>query len=61
MLITHLHYMDNCKDAISLYERAFQTKAETIITSKRYGSTELDAENRVAHAVMYQPGPRCKI
>jgi len=58
MLIPHLHYMDNCKDAISLYERAFQTKAETIITSKQYGSTELDAEDRIAHAVMYIHGQK---
>lgn len=58
MLIPHLHYMDNCKDAISLYERAFQTKAETIITSKQYGSTETDAENRIAHAVMYIHGQK---
>lgn len=58
MLIPHFHYMNNCKNAISLYERAFQTKAETIITSKQYGSTELDAENRIAHAVMYIHGQK---
>lgn len=58
MLIPHFHYTDNCKDAISLYERAFQTKAETIITSKQYGSTETDAENRIAHAVMYIHGQK---
>lgn len=58
MLIPHYHYIDNCKDAISLYERTFQTKAETIITRKQFGSTEHDAENRIAHAVMYIHGQK---
>ena len=52
MLIPHFHFTGNCKDAITLYERAFQTKVETIITNKQYGSIEPDAENHIAHAVM---------
>ena len=56
MLIPHFHFTGNCKDAITLYERAFQTKVETIITNKQYGSIEPDAENHIAHAVMYIHG-----
>ena len=30
MLIPHLHFCGNCAEAIDLYERAFNTKVETI-------------------------------
>jgi len=30
MLIPHLHFCGNCKEAIDLYERAFKTKSEYI-------------------------------
>ncbi len=30
MLIPHLHFCGDCKEAIALYEKAFHTKAETI-------------------------------
>lgn len=58
MLIPHLHFTGNCKDAITLYERAFNIKAETIISSLEYGSNEPDADKTIAHAVMYIHGQK---
>ena len=58
MLIPHFHFTGNCKEAIAFYETAFNTKAQTVITSREYGSTEPDAENRIAHAVMYIHGQK---
>jgi len=43
MIIPHLHFIGTCKEAIELYERAFQTKTETIF---------LNDDGRVSHAVM---------
>lgn len=34
MIIPHLHFSGCCKEAIALYEKAFGTKAETVITSE---------------------------
>lgn len=50
MLIPHLHFSGNCRDAISLYEKAFDTKAETIIFNRQYDPACDD--NGIAHAVM---------
>ena len=53
MLIPHLHFCDNCEEAIAVYEKAFHTKAENIVYSRDYASGEYsDDSNRIAHAVM---------
>jgi PhnB protein len=44
MLIPHLHFCGNCKEAIDLYERAFKTKVETI--------DYMSDGKKIAHAAM---------
>jgi len=44
MLIPHLHLYGDCKEAISLYEKAFHTKAETDI--------DYAPDGKIAHARM---------
>jgi PhnB protein len=50
MLIPHLHFNGNCKQAIAFYESAFGTKAEHIVY-QHDTSPECDQE-KIAHAVM---------
>ena len=61
MLIPHLHFCGNCDEAIAIYEKAFNTKAENIVYSHDYArivdncndeSKEYPDNNRIAHAVM---------
>ncbi|MDE5819105.1 MAG: hypothetical protein K2N41_04150 [Lachnospiraceae bacterium] len=61
MLIPHLHFCDNCEEAIALYEKAFKTKAESIVYSRDYAHivdncddepNEYPDNNRIAHAAM---------
>ena len=61
MLIPHLHFCDNCEEAIAIYEKAFNTKAESIVYNRDYACivddhdytpSEYPADNRIAHAVM---------
>lgn len=52
MLIPHLHFCDNCEEAIALYEKAFHTKAESIVYNRDYAPDENPDDNRIAHAVM---------
>ena len=52
MLIPHLHFCDNCEEAIALYEKAFNTKAESIVYNRDYAPDEYPDNNRIAHAVM---------
>ncbi|MDE7131108.1 MAG: VOC family protein [Lachnospiraceae bacterium] len=52
MLIPHLHFCDNCEEAIALYEKAFNTKAESIVYNRDYAPNEYPDDNRIAHAVM---------
>lgn len=52
MLIPHLHFCDNCEEAIAVYEKAFHTKAENIVYSRDYAPNEHPDDNRIAHAVM---------
>ncbi|MDE5590779.1 MAG: VOC family protein [Acetatifactor sp.] len=52
MLIPHLHFCDNCEEAIALYEKAFNTKAESIVYNRDYAPDEYTDDNRIAHAVM---------
>lgn len=54
MLIPHLHFNGNCRDAIPFYERAFGTKAEQIVYD-RETSPECP-HDKIAHAVMYIHG-----
>lgn len=34
MLIPHLHFCDNCEEAITVYEKAFRTKAEILVAAR---------------------------
>ena len=52
MLIPHLHFCDNCEEAIAIYEKAFNTKAESIVYNRDYAPDEYPDDNRIAHAVM---------
>ena len=52
MLIPHLHFCDNCEEAIAVYEKAFKTKAESIVYNRDYAPDEYPDDNRIAHAVM---------
>ena len=52
MLIPHLHFCDNCDEAIAVYEKAFDTKAESIVYNRDYAPNEFPDDNRIAHAVM---------
>ena len=52
MLIPHLHFCDNCEEAIAVYEKAFHTKAESIVYNRDYAPDEYPDDNRIAHAVM---------
>ena len=59
MLIPHLHFCDNCEEAIVMYEKAFQTKAENIVYNREYAPNEYQKDdNRIAHAVMYIHGQK---
>lgn len=52
MLIPHLHFCGNCEEAIAIYEKAFHTKAESIVYNRDYAPDEYPDDNRIAHAVM---------
>lgn len=52
MLIPHLHFCGDCEKAIALYERAFNTKAESIVRNHDYAPDECGSDNNIAHAVM---------
>ncbi len=52
MLIPHLHFCNNCKEAIAMYEKAFNTQAESIIYDHDYTPNEYPDDCRIAHAVM---------
>ena len=52
MMIPHLHFCGNCEEAIAIYEKAFNTKAESIVYNRDYAPDEYPDDNRIAHAVM---------
>jgi len=52
MLIPALHFCGNCGEAIALYEKAFNTKAEIIITNGEYSPEEYAGDNEIAHSEM---------
>jgi len=56
MLIPHLHFDGKCKEAISLYEKAFNVKADNIILNSSYAPEECKGDDRIAHAVMHIHG-----
>ena len=56
MIIPHLHFCGDCEEAIALYEKAFNTKAETIIRNQDYAPEDSQNDNGIAHAVMYIHG-----
>ena len=58
MLIPHLHFCDNCEEAIALYEQAFNTKTTTVIRNIDYAPNENSDDKRIAHAVMDIHGQR---
>ena len=58
MLIPHLHFCGDCEEAIALYEKAFDTKIESVIHSRDFSPDENIDDNRIAHAVMYIHGQR---
>lgn len=58
MLIPHLHFNNNCKEAISFYEEAFNVKADIIILNRDYAPEEFKNDNRVAHAEMHIHGQK---
>jgi len=52
MLIPHLHFNGNCADAIVLYEKAFNTKADEIVRNHDYNSEKYSGDMQIAHANM---------
>lgn len=58
MLIPHLHFSGSCKEAISLYEKAFNVKADTIIHNSDYSPENCKDDDRIAHAVMHIHGQK---
>ena len=51
MLIPHLHFYGDCDAAITLYEKAFNTKAEEIVRSQGH-CDKCSNDNHIAHASM---------
>lgn len=47
MLIPHLHFCGNCEKAIAVYEKAFYTKAESIVYNRDYAPEECLDDNRI--------------
>ena len=58
MVIPHLHFNGNCKEAISFYEKAFNLKADIIIFDGDYIPNERKNNNKIAHAVMHIHGQK---
>ena len=58
MLIPHLHFNGNCKEAISFYEKAFNVKADNIVFNRDYAPEECKDDDRIAHAVMHIHGQK---
>ena len=52
MLIPHLHFCGDCEEAIAVYEKAFNSKAESIVYNRDHAPDEYSGDNKIAHAVM---------
>lgn len=58
MLIPHLHFCGNCEEAIAVYEKAFQTEAESIVYNRDLAPGEGSDDTGIAHAVMHIHGQK---
>jgi PhnB protein len=58
MLIPHLHFNGDCREAISFYERAFNARADTVIRNSDYAPVDCRNDDRIAHAVMHIHGQK---
>ena len=52
MLIPHLHFCGDCEEAITLYEKAFNTKVSEIVRNHDYAPNEYAEDTQIAHASM---------
>lgn len=52
MLIPHLHFCGDCREAIAVYENAFCTNAENIVHNCDYAPDECEGDGGIAHAEM---------
>jgi len=52
MLIPHLHFNGDCEKAITLYEKAFETKADEIVRNHDYDSKKYAGDMQITHASM---------
>jgi len=52
LIIPHLHFCGNCEEAIALYEKAFDSKADEIVRNHDYDPEEYAGDTQVAHANM---------
>jgi len=52
MLIPHLHFCGDCQEAIGLYEKAFNTKADEILHANDYDPQKYAGDMRISHAEM---------
>jgi len=57
MIVPALHFCGDCKDAITLYEKAFNTKAHIVITNSQFSPDEC-GDDQIAHAEMILCGQR---
>lgn len=56
MLVPHLHFGGRCEEAIQLYEKAFETKVDTILFNKDMSGDPHDTG--IGHAEMHIHGQR---
>ena len=52
MLIPALHFTGNCEEAIALYEKAFNTKAEGVVRHCDYDPVNYAGDRQISHASM---------
>jgi len=52
MLIPALHFCGNCEEAIALYEKAFNTKAEDIVRHCDYDPVNYAGDRQISHSSM---------
>lgn len=51
MLVPHLHFCGDCEEAIAVYEKAFGTKADSVVYNREYSPEDSD-DSGIAHAEM---------
>ena len=52
MIIPHLHFCGDCEKAITLYEKAFNTKVDEIVRNQDYDPEKYNGDSQIAHANM---------